>query len=487
MSKEAKIILLAAAAAVLAAGAWWLLGREAAGPEAAGAGAAREAAIGAPSQTLYNCAMHPNYISDKPGKCPFCGMDLTPTAPPPPAAAPSGAAGGGGAGAGAVRIDPAVVQNIGVRTEPVGLRDLADEVRASGRVTVDESRQYDVNARVSGWAERLHAASTGQAVRKGEILLDLYSPDLVSAQEEYLQALRYAGAASGGEGGAAGGPAAEARRAAGDLLSSARRRLSNWGFPEGRIAVLERRGAAERTMPIVSPASGVVLEKQVLQGQSVSPGMPLYRIADLSRVWVVASIYQADLGRVRVGSPAEITLSYLPGKVFSGQVAFVSPVLDPETRTAEVRVEVANTASLDLKPEMFASVTLAAHASGPVVAVPEQAIIRSGRRNLAIVSLGQGYFEPRELVLGRSAGGWSEVLEGLSEGESLVVSSQFLIDSESNLKAAIQRMQARGGGGDAAGAASGGADGAAGSGDAGAGGGRAPGGHSGHGNPAGTP
>lgn len=464
MSREAKIILLAAGAAVLAAGAWWLQGRRAAGPQAAGAGAAREAAIEAPAQVLYNCAMHPSYISDKPGKCPFCGMDLTPMAATPPAAAPSGAAApGSAAGAGAVRIDPSVVQNIGVRTEPVGLRDLADEVRASGRVTVDETREYEVSARVSGWAERLHASSTGQAVRKGETLLDLYSPDLVSAQAEYLQALRYAGAASGSEDEVAGRHAAEARRAAGDLLASARRRLINWGFPEGRIAALEQRGAAERTLPIVSPASGVVLEKQVLQGQSVSPGMPLYRIADLARVWVVASIYQADLGRVKVGSPAQITLSYLPGQAFSGKVAFVSPVLDPETRTAEVRVEVANTASLDLKPEMFASVTLSARASGPVVAVPEQAIIRSGRRNLAIVSLGQGFFEPRELVLGRSAGGWSEVLEGLREGESLVVSSQFLIDSESNLKAAIQRMQARGGGADAAG------------------------GNSGHGKPAGSP
>jgi Cu(I)/Ag(I) efflux system membrane fusion protein len=325
------------------------------------------------------------------------------------------------------------------------LRDLADEVRASGRVAVDEARQYSVNARVAGWAESLRASATGQAVRKGETLLELYSPELVGAQEEYLQALRYAGAASGAEGEGPGRHAAEARRAARELLASARSRLLNWGFPEGRIAELERRGAAERTLPIPSPASGVVLEKQVLQGQSVSPGMTLYRIADLSRVWVVASIYQADLGQVKVGSPAEIALSYLPGRTFGGRVAFVSPVLDPETRTAEVRVEVANTASLDLKPEMFASVILAAESSGPVVAVPEQAVIRSGRRNLAIVSLGQGYFEPRELVLGRSAGGWAEVLEGLREGESLVVSSQFLIDSESNLKAAIQRMQSRGG------------------------------------------
>lgn len=431
--------------AVLAGAAWWALALHPRGSD--GHSHAGEGAAEGSEKVMYNCAMHPSYISDKPGKCPFCGMDLTPMKAH--AKAPDSGPGSVPAGmpARVVRIDPATVQNIGVRTEPVGKREMSAEIRTSGRIAVDETRQFSINARVMGWAEKLYAASTGQPVRKGQPLLDLYSPELVSTQEEYLQALRYVrnlnlSRTSGPPG--AGGHASEARRAASDLLESSRRRLLNWDFPESGIKSLESRGTVERTVPILSPANGVVLEKMVMQGQNVTPGMPLYRIADLSKVWVVASIYQADLARVKVGSPAGITLSYLPGKDFKGKVAFVSPVLDPQTRTAEVRVEVANTAALDLKPEMFASVTLRPPASVAVVAVPEQAIIRTGKRNIAIVALGDGYFEPRDVLLGRVAEGYAEVLEGLKEGETLVVSSQFLIDSESNLKAAVEQMRSQG-------------------------------------------
>lgn len=443
MRRDIKVIILGAAAVLAAAGGWWA--QKALGGAEPAPAAAKEQAIAAPAKTLYNCAMHPTYIKEEPGKCPFCGMDLTPMAPEAGtagAAAPESAVAGGGR----VRIDPSIVQNIGVRTEPVGRRELAAEIRANGRIAVDETRQFAVNARVAGWAERLEAAATGQAVKKGQPLLELYSPDLASTQEEYLQALRYArnldlARTSGPPG--AGGHSAEARRAASELLESARRRLLNFGFPEAGIQELASKGTAARTLTLPSPASGVVMEKMVIQGQKVEPGMPLYRIADLSRVWVLASLYQGDLARVKVGTPATISLSYLPGRSFSGKVAFISPVLDPESRTAEVRVEVANTPGLDLKPEMFASVTLRPASAGAVIAVPEQALIRSGKRTLAIVSLGDGYFEPREVRVGRTAEGWAEVLEGLAEGESLVVSSQFLIDSESNLKAAIRQMQSR--------------------------------------------
>lgn len=448
MKKNAIPFLAAALAGSLAT--WLATGRPGPGGRPAEAGApadpaaapARTEAVAAPGQVMYNCAMHPSFIQDKPGQCPFCGMDLTPMAPD--AAQPAAGTPGAEGGPARVRIDPVTVQNIGVRTAPVEKRALAGGIRASGKIALDEARQFDVNARVMGWAEKLHAATTGRAVRKGEPLLDLYSPELVSAQEEYLQALRYArtlGPAP--ESGSPGTPghAAEAHRAASDLLESARRRLVYWGFPEAGIGRLEARGTSLRTIPIVAPAAGVILEKRVVQGQNVMPGMPLYRIADLSRVWVVASVYQGDLSRVKVGSPAEIALSHLPGRAFTGKVTFVSPVLDPGTRTAEVRVEAANTPALDLKPEMFATVTLRPAVSEPVVAVPEQSVIRSGRRNIAVVSTGDGYFEPREVVLGRAAEGWVEVLEGLHEGETLVVSSQFLIDSESNLKAAIRQMQ----------------------------------------------
>ena len=371
-------------------------------------------------KAMYHCAMHPWYISDKPGKCPVCGMELTKM--------DAGTDATQATGGGPVHIDPAVIQNMGVRTEAVARRDLASEVRAPGKIEVDEARVAVVNARVMGYVEKLYADVTGQRVRKGGPLLELYSPDLSSAQEEYLQALRYARAS----GKAAGGD---------ELAESARRRLANWGLAPAEIAGLERGGKARSTLALPAPISGVVLDKKVVLGQSVQPGMELYTLADLSRVWAVARVYQSDLAVIRAGSEAEVELAYLPGKPFRGKIIFVSPVLDPAARTAEVRVELDNTPDLALKPEMIATIVLRGPARKGVLAVPEQALIHSGRRTLAIVALGGGYFEPREVVLGASAGGYVEVTQGLEEGEGLVISSQFLIDSESNFKAAIQRMQ----------------------------------------------
>lgn len=387
----------------------------------AGAGAAAPVEA---KKTYYTCAMHPQYISDKPGNCPICGMQLVAMdkhAGEDAHDARSGAKG--------VRIDPATMQNMGVKTGRVEKRDLRAAIRTSGKVRVDETRLAILNARVMGYVEKLHADYTGQRIVRGQSLLELYSPDLVSTQEEYLQAVRYAAAMEGNAG-------------ARELVESSRRRLLNWGISEKEIESLRSRGSVDNTMSIISPVNGVVLEKAVVLGQSVAPGMELYKIADLSKVWVVASVYQGDLALAKVGADAEVELSYLPGKVFRGKVTFVSPVLDEQTRTADVRIEVANTPSLDLKPEMFATVRIQAPPIRDVVAVPEQSIIRSGKRNIAIVAMGGGYFEPREVSLGLSADGYVQVLDGLHEGESLVISSQFLIDSESNLKAAIQQMQA---------------------------------------------
>jgi multidrug efflux pump subunit AcrA (membrane-fusion protein) len=422
-------------------------------------------------KTMYNCAMHPQYISDKPGNCPICGMKLTPmnkSGAAPDAPVPSGSSAEGkiayyrdpmhpwitsdkpgkspdcgmemvpvyaGEGnAAGVHIDPTTVQNMGVRTEAVQRRDLQTEIRTNGKVKVDESKLTLVNARVMGYAEKLNVNVTGQKVAKGQSLLEIYSPDLVSTQEEFLQALRYARGMEG-----AGGSEGPGSR---DLVESSRRRLLNWGISSGEIQALEKSGRARNTLAIASPASGVVLEKMVVQGQNIMPGMELYKIADLSRVWVVANVYQRDLAVAKVGGEAEVELSYLPGKPFKGKVTFISPVLDEQTKTAEVRIEVPNTPSLDFKPEMFATVRILSATHRNAVAVPDQSIIRSGRRTIAIVATGGGYFEPREVKLGAAANDYVEVLEGLHEGEKLVISSQFLIDSESNLKAAIQQLQA---------------------------------------------
>jgi RND family efflux transporter MFP subunit len=365
--------------------------------------------------------MHPWYLAHEPGQCPVCGMDLVKVDAAEGAHLP--------AGGGSIRIDPGVIQNMGVRTEAVARRDLASEVRAPGQIQVDEARVAQVNARVMGYAEKLYADVSGQRVEKGRPLLELYSPELAGAQEEYLQALRYAkleGKSAGGE----------------ELAESARRRLANWGMSPADIAALARGGQATSTYRLVSPLTGVVLAKKVVRGQNVSPGMELYTLADLSKVWAVARVYQSDLAVVRPGGEAEVELASPPGKAFRGKIVFVSPTLDPAARTAEVRVELANTSDFALKPEMIATVILKGSVRKGVLAVPEQALIRSGRRTLAVVALGGGYFEPREVALGASAGGYVEVTQGLEEGDGLVVSSQFLIDSESNLKAAVQRMQA---------------------------------------------
>ncbi len=465
-----RIILTFVLMAAGAAGLWFYMAaredstRDAHGHESASSGA------------TYNCAMHPQYISDKPGNCPICGMKLTlmdknagkvsggmngsaeenldgkpagekkiafyrdPMHPwivsDKPGKSPDCGmemvpvyAGNGNESG--VHIDPTTIQNMGVKTEIVGKRDMAAEIRANGKVKVDESKLTLVNARVMGYAEKLDVNVTGQQVKTGEPLLEIYSPDLVSTQEEYLQALRYSKAMGGSEG--AGSQ---------DLVESSRRRLINWGVSAGEIKALETLGHARNSLAIASPASGVVLEKMVVQGQNIMPGMPLYKIADLSKLWVVASVYQRDLAVAKLGGEADVELSYLPGKPFKGKVTFISPVLDEQTKTAEVRIEIRNTPALDFKPEMFATVTIHSASRMNVVAVPEQAIIHSGRRTLAIVATGGGYFEPRGVRLGAAADDYVEILEGLHEGEKLVISSQFLIDSESNLKAAIQQLQA---------------------------------------------
>ena len=265
---------------------------------------------------------------------------------------------------------------------------------------------------------------------KNQTLLELYSPDLVTTEEEYLQALRYAKNSESGS-----------VNSSLDLVESSKRRLINWGITENEIQALEKRGHVNKTIAISSPLSGVVLEKMVVEGQSIMPGMALYKIADLSKVWVVANVYQNDLAAIKLGAQADIALSYLPGKNFSGRVTFISPVLDEQSKTVEIRLEIANTPALDLKPEMFATVHIHSPALKNIVAIPEQAIIHSGKRNIAVIALGGGYFEPRPVKLGINSGDYVQILEGVHEGEKLVVSSQFLIDSESNLKAAIQQMQ----------------------------------------------
>jgi len=368
----------------------------------------------------YQDPMHPWYTSDKPGKAPDCGMDLVPVYE-------------GESDAEGIKIDPVTVQNIGVKIDTVQRRKLSKIVRTVGKVDYDETKVYSINTKIMGWVEKLHVDYTGKLVRKGEPLMELYSPELVSTQEEYLQALRYRQQLQQSSIDAA-------RKGAEDLLQSAGRRLLYWDIPETEIKALEERGTPTKTMTFYSPVDGIVMEKMVFKGQNVMPGMELYKIADLSSVWVLADVYQFELPWVKFGQNVEISLNYLPGKTFTGTITFIYPYLNMESRTVKARIQIRNTADLMLKPEMFATVKIASPITVDAVAVPEQAIIHSGERTVAVIALGGGYFDPREVELGVAADGYVQILNGIREGEKIVTSSQFLIDSESNLKAAIGLM-----------------------------------------------
>jgi multidrug efflux pump subunit AcrA (membrane-fusion protein) len=369
----------------------------------------------------YKDPMHPWFTSDKPGKAPDCGMDMVPVYE-------------GESDVKGVKIDPVMVQNIGVRTEIVQRRQLSRNIRTSATVTFDETKVYNVNTKVMGWVEKLYVDYTGRNVRKGDPLLDIYSPDLVNTQQEYLLALHYRDQLKESS-------VDEARRGAEELVATARRRLLNWDISPGQIEEIERLGGPKRVMTLYSPADGIVMEKMVFNGQNIMAGMTLYKIADLSDVWVLADVYQFESPWVEVGQDAEVILSYLPGKSFNGKVTYIYPFLSEETKTIKVRVEVRNPpGSIVFKPEMFATVLIRSPQVVDAVAIPEQAVIRSGERSIVVVSLGGGYFDPREVKVGVVADGYVQILEGIKEGETVVTSSQFLIDSESNLRAAIGEM-----------------------------------------------
>jgi multidrug efflux pump subunit AcrA (membrane-fusion protein) len=355
--------------------------------------------------------MDPTMTSDKPGKSPM-GMDMVPVYE--------------GDQQGGVKIDPTTLQNIGVRYERAEVRSLKRNVRTSGKVEFDERTLYFVNTKISGWVDRLYVNTMGQRVRKGERLLEIYSPELVSAEEEYIIALK--------------GRAADSARAGSEsLLERAHRKLMFWDIPHDQIVRLESTRQVEKTMALVAPAPGVVVEKNVLQGGNVAAGTNLFKIADLSTVWVTADVYEYEVPFVKVGQQATVTLAYDPGKTFHGRVAYVYPTVNPDTRTVRVRLELPNPDGA-LKPDMFATVEIESPVSVRGVAIPEESVIHSGERNVVVVSRGSGRFESRDVVLGVLAEGYYQVKSGINAGDSVVVSSQFLLDSESNLKAAVQQM-----------------------------------------------
>lgn len=368
----------------------------------------------------WRAPMDPNYISDKPGKSPM-GMDLVPVYE------------GEETTAGVIKIDPVVEQNMGVRTAPVEKRALFREIRAFGRVTYDQTKLTQINTKVTGYIEKSIVNTTGEQVEEGAALVDIYSPDLVATQEEYLQAfrnlqrVRQSGANS---------QLAQAQK----LLVSSRQRLQFWDISDQQINRLGQTGNITKTMTLHSPFKGVVIEMNAIEGMRVQPGMTLYKIADLGTVWVESDVYEYELPWLKQGQPVQMNLSYIPGKEMNGRVNYIYPYLEPKTRTVKVRSVFENKNKL-LKPGMYANVRIASTIGDQVVAIPEESVIFSGERTLVFLALGNGRFLSKDVKLGALSGdGFYQVLSGLNPGETVVTSGQFLLDSESKLKEAVQKM-----------------------------------------------
>lgn len=332
------------------------------------------------------------------------------------------------AGRALVSLSPERRRTLGLRSEPVRRLELQRTIRTVGRVAADERRLHHVHTKLEAYIEHLYVDYTGKFVRKGEPLASLYSPELVATQQEYLLAWRARGqlASSSIPSVAQGGV---------DLLAAARQRLLLLDVRPADIARLESTGEVRRTLDLYSPVSGYVTQKTALHGMRVTAADTLFDIADLSHLWVLADVYETDLPAVRVGMPAELGLSYLPGRTWRGLVTYIAPVVEEKTRTIKVRVEVDN-ADGQLKPEMFADVALRT-ALGEGLVVPESALLKTGERTLAFVDHGDGGLEPREVRVGAKVAEGVQVLGGLAEGERVVTAANFLLDSESSLKAAL--------------------------------------------------
>ncbi len=421
------IVLLGA----VGAGSYWLGTRSHApaadGAQATATGAAAAASAPKVRKLLYY--RNPMGLADTsptPKKDPM-GMDYIAVYDSEDDAAAPGAAGGANT-ANQVRISTEKIQKLGVRTEPATMRLLGKTVRAAGRVEPDERRIVVVTTKFEGFVEKLLVNATGQPVTKGQALFEAYSPELVSAQREYVIATQAIAAMKD-----AGG---EAQVGVRQLAESSLAHLRHWDLSAEQVAALVRTGQPQRNIVFASPVSGVVTEKKAVQGMRFMPGEMLYQLTDLSAVWVIADLAEQDIGLVKTGAKVRVTTTAYPNEVFDGRITYVYPTMKAETRTVPVRIELVNPGN-KLKPAMFAQVELAVGRNTPVLTVPDSAVIDSGTRRIVLVQVGPGRFEPREVELGARGENVIEIVKGVKDGEQVVVAANFLIDAESNLKAAV--------------------------------------------------
>jgi RND family efflux transporter MFP subunit len=373
----------------------------------------------------WRAPMDPNYISDKPGKSPM-GMDLVPVYEDQ-ATEETG-----------IRIDPNFVQNFGVRTATVEKGSIPIDIRTIGILDYDQKNIVSVNTKFEGWIERAIVNYIGEQVHQGDVLFEIYSPQLVTTQQEYLANLEYVTKLSTN-----GDP--DAVRQARLLLEATEARLHYWDISDDQIAALRQSGKITRTLKILSPVSGTVVEKMgdSLEGMKLVPGMNVYKIADLKSLWAKIQVFEYQVPRLALGQTARITLDAFPGRSWTGKIIYIDPRVDPKTRTLEASVEITNR-DLKLRPQMYADVEIHTPSIAGAVKIPEEAVLHTGERNIVIVREDSGLFDPREVSLGSSGGGFQEVRSGLKAGETVVTSAQFLIDSESNLKEAVTKILTEG-------------------------------------------
>jgi RND family efflux transporter MFP subunit len=365
----------------------------------------------------YTCGMHPELVLTEPGLCPICKMELIKRSVDD---------------ATMVQLTPETVQKIGVRTAEVQRQPLIRTLRSVGHVAYDETRVHNVTTKVSGWIEKLHVEFVGQTVTKGQPLLEIYSPELVATQEEYLLAMQNRDEMAGSQ-------FPEIARSAKSLLNSTRERLRLWDITDEQVAELERTQQVQRTMTLYAPATGIAIHKVAFEGDRIGSMDHLYRIADISNLWVNVQVYEYELPWIKIGQQASITLQARPGQTYRGRVSYIFPTVDRDTRTVRLLIEVANPRR-ELLPDMYAEVQIESRLSEEAVVVPAEALLRTGTREVVIVNLGEGMFEPREIKTGVETAEGFEVRSGLEAGDSIVTSAQFLIDSESRLKETITKM-----------------------------------------------